>query len=199
MTCTTKIPPLARVLMTLAVPALVGGLSAGNASAQAPSPDCPSYEIEGTIEPVSDGDSAPQVAVYLHIGVEPVVGHQVFATFVDESGVEVGEAVVLTTGDDGRAVAPVPAGAVSVAFVADSPDQPECLAVSGSEPSVSLEIRSSSGESVDPQPDAGLAHTGPVTAGVVATAVLVAALGCGVWMGRGRKGVGRELAGDSGN
>lgn len=198
MTSNTVFTSVGRVAAVLALLAVTGWRQIDSVSAQTGSSECPAYEIEGSIEPMSDEGAAPQVAVYLHIGAEPVAGHRVFATFTNVDGVEVGEAMVLTTGEDGRAAAPVPEGAVSVSFVAESPDQPACLAISGSEPSVSLEIRVATGNPENPGPEGQLAHTGPVTAGVAATAVLAAALGCGVWMGRGRKVSGHELASSRG-
>ena len=198
MTNDNVLPSMFRTMALLGLLAVAGGRNIASVSAQTVSSDCPAYEIEGSIEPGSDEGTAPRVKVYLHIGAEPVVGHQVFATFTDVNGAEVGEAAVLVTGTDGRALAPVPQEAASVSFVADSPDQPACLAVGGSEPSVSLEIQASNGNLEAPNPDGQLAHTGPVTAGVVAVAVLVAALGCGVWMGRGRKVSDHELAGGRG-
>ena len=147
--------------------------------------DCPVYDIEGSIEPPTETGS--MASVYLHNGAEPITDQRVFATFTTADGDPVGEPVALTTGPDGRASTPVPSGATQVSFVAESPEDLVCSA--GSEPSVALEIRPSGAGPVEPGPpsDPVLARTGPVTAGVLASAVLVGAAGCGVWMGRGRR------------
>lgn len=188
-----RILPICPALFLLPAGFIV--LPSAAASAVVVPSTCPPYEIEGSIEPApTDLDVTAQATVYLHTGSEPLPDHQVFATFTTESGEPVGEPVVLVTNAEGRAAVAVPDGATSVSFVAEGPENPEC--VSGGEPSVALEISAGggaiSGDSIpgglsDLVPDEGLAHTGPVTAGVVATAVLVGAVGCGVWMGRGRK------------
>ncbi len=168
---------------------------ANSVLAQVPSISCPPYEIEGTITPADTGvdTGVRQASVYVHTDGEPQRDHQVFATFTTSSGEPIGEPVVMTTDSQGRAVAPVPEGSTAVSFVAEGPDNPACL---GPEPSVALEIAATSGsipenegfdDDVNPPGEPGLADTGPVTAGVVATAVLVGAVGCGLWIGRGRR------------
>ena len=152
--------------------------------------DCPAYEIEGTIEP---GESGSMASVYVHTGSEPVVGQEVFATFTDPDGQSIGEPTMLITATDGRATLPVPPEATGVSFVAESSDDQSCTVPSGAEPSVALEIGAlidapeGSESTVTGDAPGQLAHTGPVSPGVVAAAVLLGALGCGVWMGRGRR------------
>ena len=158
---------------------------------------CPAYEIEGSIEPAANVEGeVSQASVYVHTNDQPLVGQTIFATFTIDGNEPVGEPVMLTTDSEGRAFVAVPAGATSVSFVAEGPDNLNCLVPEGSEPSVALEIFPPSGivaESGEPwdrgeqPPGEELAYTGPVTAGVIAVAVLVAAMGCGVWIGRGRK------------
>ena len=163
----------------------LAGAVAAPAAAEDGVSDCPVYDIEGSIEPPTETGST--ASVYLHIGAEPIAGQRVFATFTTADGDPVGEPVALTTGPDGRASTPVPTGATQVSFVAESPEDLVCSA--GSEPSVALEIRPTGAgpdESGAPS-DPALARTGPVSAGVLAAAVLVGAVGCGVWMGRGRR------------
>lgn len=169
-------------------------LSAPAVAEVAPDP-CPAYEIEGSIEPTSNDLSAAGLAsVYLHTGSEPLADHQVFATFTTQSGEAVGEPVMMTTNSEGRSVVPVPDGATNVSFVAEGPDNPVC--VDGADANVALEIAMAGAEVPgeftpsglsETGPDGSLAYTGPVTTGVVAAAVVVGAVGCGVWMGRGRK------------
>lgn len=171
--------------------------AASIARAEAVTSSCPAYEIEGSIEPAfEDPDSTSQAAVFVHTGGEPLVSHQVFATFTSDGDEPIGEPVVMVTDADGRATVPVPVGATGVSFVAEGPDNPACVVPDGAEPSVALEISSVLGATPEnddadeisaPVQDGGLAYTGPVTTGVVAAAVLVGAVGCGVWMGRGRK------------
>lgn len=148
---------------------------------------CPVYDIEGSIEPPTENVST--ASVYLHIGTEPIDGQRVFATFTTIDGDPVGDPVALTTGSDGRASTPVPIGAAQVSFLAESPEGLVCSA--GSEPSVALEIRPTGAGPIEEEPgapsDPVLARTGPVSAGVLASAVLVGAAGCGVWVGRGRR------------
>lgn len=163
----------------------LAGAVAAPAAAEDGVSDCPVYDIEGSIEPPTETESS--ASVFLHIGAEPIAGQRVFATFTTAEGDPVGEPVALTTGPDGRASTPVPSGATQVAFVAESPEDLVCSA--GSEPSVALEIRPTGAGPVEPgtPSDPALARTGPVSAGVLASAVLVGAVGCGVWMGRGRR------------
>lgn len=165
----------------------LSGVVAVKAAAEDGVSDCPVYDIEGSIEPPTETRST--ASVYLHIGAEPIADQRVFATFTTADGDPVGDPVALTTGSDGRASTPVPSGATQVAFVADSPDDLACSA--GSEPSVALEIRPTGTGPVDGEfgasSDPTLARTGPVSAGVLASAILVGAAGCGVWVGRGRR------------
>lgn len=185
--------PICRALFLLPLGFVM--LSSGPAGAEVASTSCPPYEIEGSIEPTSsDPDIVRQATVYLHSGDEPLVDHQVFATFTTANGDPVGDPVLIVTNPEGRAAVAVPDGATDVSFVAEGPENPACS--SGDEPSVALVISagagtmpvdSAPGGSFEIDPDGGLAHTGPVTTGVVAAAVVVGAAGCGVWMGRGRK------------
>lgn len=183
-------PRIASHIATRSALVVVFGLSlagavAAPAAAEDGVSDCPVYDIEGSIEPPTETGST--ASVFLHIGAEPIAGQRVFATFTTADGDPVGEPVALTTGPDGRASTPVPSGATQVSFVAESPVDLVCSA--GSEPNVALEIRPTGAGPVEPgtPSDPALARTGPVSAGVLASAVLVGAVGCGVWMGRGRR------------
>ncbi|MFM1751075.1 MAG: hypothetical protein RL119_37 [Actinomycetota bacterium] len=183
-----------RILLGIGAVSLVTPLQvhAGESSTS-----CPPYEIEGSIETASGAEgSMSQASVFVHNGDQPLADYQVFATFSSAGNEPVGEPLMMTTDSAGRAAVAVPEGALSVSFVAEGPDNPACSVPEGTEPSVALEIFPVSGVSpedgeseavVDLPGNGELAYTGPVSTGVVAAAVLAAAAGCGVWMGRGRK------------
>lgn len=212
---------------------------------------CSTYQIEGTMDPSDDSlpdtstssvtNSAPatfaqshvrQAEVYLHFGEMPLGQHLVFATFTGRLNETLGEPVLLTTDDNGRATIEVPQEAVTVAFMSESPDAEMCSASSGSmnEPSVvavtipvqptfdgpfgdgpigdstgityddifnpipglqggvKLETADLSQTSAAGGSTGELAHTGPISPGILLLTVVVLSVGLGLGLGRGRRG-----------
>lgn len=174
------------------------------ADAQDQAPPCPAYVIEGTIGSVpSDAtDSTRTASVYVHATGDPVSNQQVIATFSDAAGAAIGEPSILVTDSAGRADVAVPDSAESVNFVAESPDGPGCIGDDGADPRVLLEIvpvgatpDNRPGAPAAPEPEDGLAKTGPVTDVIALASLLLLAFGASVGTGRGRR---RALAGSSG-
>ena len=177
---------------------------------------CVTYQIEGTIDAPEtlSLDQKREAKVYVHFGDKPLVRHQVFASFTGALGEILGEPLLLVTDELGRATVEVLQGATSVAFMTESPAPENCSASIGVErepvivaatipvqPSVdgpvgqnnSVTYDEISGPVVEPKISelsievTELAHTGPISRGVLAVSVVVAGAGIGLGLGRGRR------------
>ncbi len=177
---------------------------------------CVTYQIEGTIDAPEtlSLDQKREAEVYVHFGDKPLVRHQVFASFTGALGEFLGEPVLLVTDELGQATVEVLQGATSVAFMTESPGPENCSESAGGseEPVVvtanvvvsptidgpvgqnnSVTYDEISGPVVEPKISelsfevTELAHTGPISRGVLAVSVVVAGAGIGFGLGRGRR------------
>ena len=177
---------------------------------------CVSYQIEGTLDPVDamTSGAAQMASVYVHFGEVPLKRHQVFASFIGSDDELIGEPALLVTNDLGRGTVEVPQGTVNVAFMTESPGSSDCSETTrgSDEPVVvttnvvvsptidepvgqnnSVTYDEISGAVEGPKiPElaveaAELAHTGPISRGVLAISVVVAGAGIGLGLGRGRR------------
>ncbi len=177
---------------------------------------CVTYQIEGTIDAPEtlSLDQKREAKVYVHFGDKPLARHQVFASFTGALGEILGEPVLLVTDELGQATVEVLQGATSVAFMTESPGPENCAAnaevapepviVAATipvQPSVdgpvgqnnSVTYDEISGPVVEPKISelsfevTELAHTGPISRGVLAVSVVVAGAGIGLGLGRGRR------------
>jgi hypothetical protein len=181
---------------------------------------CVSYEIEGTLDP-NDAltlGATQTASVYVHFGDTPLKRHQVFASFIGSDDELIGEPALLVTNDLGRGTVEVPQGTVNVAFMTESPGSSDCSETTrgSDEPVVvtanvvvsptidgpvgqnnSVTYDEISGPVVGPKiPElsveaAELAHTGPISRGVLAISVVIVGAGIGLGLGRGRRFVRR--------
>ncbi len=207
-------------LVMTTIASIFGLLTVAQISAERPvlaePQPCVTYKIEGTIAaPETLSLDQKRVAeVYVHFGDKPLVRHQVFASFTGALGEILGEPLLLVTDELGRATVEVLQGAVSVAFMTESPDATNCSesAVGSEEPVVvtadvvvsptidgpvgqnnSVTYDEISGPVVEPKISelsfevSELAHTGPISRGVLAVSVVVAGAGIGLGLGRGRR------------
>jgi len=194
---------------------LLGNFGSAQPVLAEPKP-CVSYQIEGTLDP-NDALTlrATQTAsVYVHFGDTPLKRHQVFASFIGSDDELIGEPALLVTNDLGRGTVEVPQGTVNVAFMTESPGSTYCSETTrgSDEPVVvtanvvvsptidepvgqnnSVTYDEISGAVEGPKiPElaveaAELAHTGPISRGVLAISVVVAGAGIGLGLGRGRR------------
>ncbi|MEI7506640.1 MAG: hypothetical protein WCK23_07460 [Actinomycetes bacterium] len=189
---------------------------------------CVTYQIEGTIDTPEtlSLDQMREAEVYVHFGDKPLVRHQVFASFTGALGEILGEPVLLMTDELGRATVEVLQGAVTVAFMTESPGSENCAAnaevayepviVAATilvQPSVDGPVGLDQGVTYDdifeltpntnelgdlglinPFPTSksevsatALAHTGPVSGGVLMLSVVIFGVGIGLAMGRGHQ------------
>ena len=198
---------------------LLGNFGSAQPVLAEPKP-CVSYQIEGTLDPIDALTlGATQTAsVSVHFGDTPLKRHQVFASFIGTDDELIGEPALLVTNDLGRGTVEVPQGTVNVAFMTESPGSSDCSGSTGGsdEPVVvttnvvvsptidepvgqnnSVTYDEISGAVEGPKiPElaveaAELAHTGPISRGVLAVSVVVAGAGIGLGLGRGRRFVRR--------
>ena len=198
---------------------LLGNFGSAQPVLAEPKP-CVSYQIEGTLDP-NDAltlGATQTASVYVHFGDTPLKRHQVFASFIGSDDELIGEPALLVTNDLGRGTVEVPQGTVNVAFMTESPGSSDCSGSTGGsdEPVVvttnvvvsptidepvgqnnSVTYDEISGAVEGPKiPElaveaAELAHTGPISRGVLAISVVVAGAGIGLGLGRGRRFVRR--------
>jgi len=162
--------------------------------------------------------TAQTASVYVHFGDTPLKRHQVFASFIGTDDELIGEPALLVTNDLGRGTVEVPQGTVNVAFMTESPGSSDCSETTrgSDEPVVvtanvvvsptidgpvgqnnSVTYDEISGPVVGPKiPElsveaAELAHTGPISRGVLAISVVIVGAGIGLGLGRGRRFVRR--------
>jgi len=194
---------------------LLGNFGSAQPVLAEPKP-CVSYQIEGTLDPIDALTlGATQTAsVSVHFGDTPLKRHQVFASFIGSDDELIGEPALLVTNDLGRGTVEVPQGTVNVAFMTESPGSTQCSGSNNGsdEPVVvttnvvvsptidepvgqnnSVTYDEISGAVEGPKiPElaveaAELAHTGPISRGVLAISVVVAGAGIGLGLGRGRR------------
>jgi hypothetical protein len=198
---------------------LLGNFGSAQPVLAEPKP-CVSYQIEGTLDP-NDAltlGAAQTASVYVHFGDTPLKRHQVFASFIGTDDELIGEPALLVTNDLGRGTVEVPQGTVNVAFMTESPGSSDCSETTrgSDEPVVvtanvvvsptidgpvgqnnSVTYDEISGPVVGPKiPElsveaAELAHTGPISRGVLAISVVIVGAGIGLGLGRGRRFVRR--------
>lgn len=194
---------------------LLGNFGSAQPVLAEPKP-CVSYQIEGTLDP-NDAltlGATQTASVSVHFGDTPLKRHQVFASFIGSDDELIGEPALLVTNDLGRGTVEVPQGTVNVAFMTESPGSSDCSGSTGGsdEPVVvttnvvvsptidepvgqnnSVTYDEISGAVEGPKiPElaveaAELAHTGPISRGVLAISVVVAGAGIGLGLGRGRR------------
>ena len=198
---------------------LLGNFGSAQPVLAEPKP-CVSYQIEGTLDPIDalTPSTAQTASVYVHFGDTPLKRHQVFASFIGSGDELIGEPALLVTNELGRGTVEVPQGTVNVAFMTESPGSTQCSGSnSGSdEPAVvtanvlvspsidgpvgqnnSVTYDDLAGLVVGPKiPElsveaAELAHTGPISRGVLAISVVIVGAGIGLGLGRGRRFVRR--------
>jgi hypothetical protein len=179
---------------------------------------CVSYQIEGTLDPVDamTSGAAQMASVYVHFGEVPLKRHQVFASFIGSGDELIGEPALLVTNELGRGTVEVPQGTVNVAFMTESPGSTQCSGSnSGSDepavvtanvlvsPSIDGPVGQNNAVTYDdlaglvvepkipalPGESAQLAHTGPISRGVLAISVVIAGAGIGLGLGRGRRSI----------
>jgi len=194
---------------------LLGNFGSAQPVLAEPKP-CVSYQIEGTLDPIDALTlGATQTAsVSVHFGDTPLKRHQVFASFIGSDDELIGEPALLVTNDLGRGTVEVPQGTVNVAFMTESPGSSDCSETTrgSDEPVVvtanvvvsptidepvgqnnSVTYDEISGAVVGPKiPElsveaAELAHTGPISRGVLAISVVIVGAGIGLGLGRGRR------------
>jgi len=198
---------------------LLGNFGSAQPVLAEPKP-CVSYQIEGTLDP-NDAltlGATQTASVYVHFGDTPLKRHQVFASFIGSDDELIGEPALLVTNDLGRGTVEVPQGTVNVAFMTESPGSSDCSETTrgSDEPVVvtakvvvsptidgpvgqnnSVTYDEISGPVVGPKiPElsveaAELAHTGPISRGVLAISVVIVGAGIGLGLGRGRRFVRR--------
>jgi hypothetical protein len=198
---------------------LLGNFGSAQPVLAEPKP-CVSYQIEGTLDP-NDAltlGATQTASVYVHFGDTPLKRHQVFASFIGTDDELIGEPALLVTNDLGRGTVEVPQGTVNVAFMTESPGSSDCSETTrgSDEPVVvtatvvvsptidgpvgqnnSVTYDEISGPVVGPKiPElsveaAELAHTGPISRGVLAISVVIVGAGIGLGLGRGRRFVRR--------
>ena len=194
---------------------LLGNFGSAQPVLAEPKP-CVSYQIEGTLDP-NDAltlGATQTASVYVHFGDTPLKRHQVFASFIGSDDELIGEPALLVTNDLGRGTVEVPQGTVNVAFMTESPGSSDCSETTrgSDEPVVvttnvvvsptidgpvgqnnSVTYDEISGPVVGPKiPElsveaAELAHTGPISRGVLAISVVIVGAGIGLGLGRGRR------------
>jgi len=198
---------------------LLGNFGSAQPVLAEPKP-CVSYQIEGTLDPIDALTlGATQTAsVSVHFGDTPLKRHQVFASFIGSDDELIGEPALLVTNDLGRGTVEVPQGTVNVAFMTESPGSTYCSgSTRGSDEPVvvtanvvvsptidepvgqnnSVTYDEISGAVEGPKiPElaveaAELAHTGPISRGVLAISVVIVGAGIGLGLGRGRRFVRR--------
>ncbi|MEY3796907.1 MAG: hypothetical protein RLZZ170_921 [Actinomycetota bacterium] len=194
---------------------LLGNFGSAQPVLAEPKP-CVSYQIEGTLDPIDASTlrTAQTASVYVHFGDTPLKRHQVFASFIGTDDELIGEPALLVTNDLGRGTVEVPQGTVNVAFMTESPGSSDCSETTrgSDEPVVvtanvvvsptidgpvgqnnSVTYDEISGPVVGPKiPElsveaAELAHTGPISRGVLAISVVIVGAGIGLGLGRGRR------------
>jgi hypothetical protein len=194
---------------------LLGNFGSAQPVLAEPKP-CVSYQIEGTLDPIDalTPRTVQTASVSVHFGDTPLKRHQVFASFIGSDDELIGEPALLVTNDLGRGTVEVPQGTVNVAFMTESPGSSDCSGSTGGsdEPVVvttnvvvsptidepvgqnnSVTYDEISGAVEGPKiPElaveaAELAHTGPISRGVLAISVVVAGAGIGLGLGRGRR------------
>ena len=194
---------------------LLGNFGSAQPVLAEPKP-CVSYQIEGTLDPIDALTlGATQTAsVSVHFGDTPLKRHQVFASFIGSGDELIGEPALLVTNELGRGTVEVPQGTVNVAFMTESPGSSDCSETTrgSDEPVVvtanvvvsptidgpvgqnnSVTYDEISGPVVGPKiPElsveaAELAHTGPISRGVLAISVVIVGAGIGLGLGRGRR------------
>jgi hypothetical protein len=198
---------------------LLGNFGSAQPVLAEPKP-CVSYQIEGTLDP-NDAltlGATQTASAYVHFGDTPLKRHQVFASFIGTDDELIGEPALLVTNDLGRGTVEVPQGTVNVAFMTESPGSSDCSETTrgSDEPVVvtanvvvsptidgpvgqnnSVTYDEISGPVVGPKiPElsveaAELAHTGPISRGVLAISVVIVGAGIGLGLGRGRRFVRR--------
>ena len=194
---------------------LLGNFGSAQPVLAEPKP-CVSYQIEGTLDP-NDAltlGATQTASVYVHFGDTPLKRHQVFASFIGSDDELIGGPALLVTNDLGRGTVEVPQGTVNVAFMTESPGSSDCSETTrgSDEPVVvtanvvvsptidgpvgqnnSVTYDEISGPVVGPKiPElsveaAELAHTGPISRGVLAISVVIVGAGIGLGLGRGRR------------
>jgi hypothetical protein len=198
---------------------LLGNFGSAQPVLAEPKP-CVSYQIEGTLDPIDalTLGAAQTASVYVHFGEMPLKRHEVFASFIGSDDELIGEPALLVTNDLGRGTVEVPQGTVNVAFMTESPGSSDCSETTrgSDEPVVvtanvvvsptidgpvgqnnSVTYDEISGPVVGPKiPElsveaAELAHTGPISRGVLAISVVIVGAGIGLGLGRGRRFVRR--------
>jgi len=194
---------------------LLGNFGSAQPVLAEPKP-CVSYQIEGTLDPIDalTPRTVQTASVSVHFGDTPLKRHQVFASFIGSDDELIGEPALLVTNDLGRGTVEVPQGTVNVAFMTESPGPSDCSgSTRGSDEPVvvttnvvvsptidepvgqnnSVTYDEISGAVEGPKiPElaveaAELAHTGPISRGVLAISVVVAGAGIGLGLGRGRR------------
>ena len=198
---------------------LLGNFGSAQPVLAEPKP-CVSYQIEGTLDP-NDAltlGATQTASVSVHFGDTPLKRHQVFASFIGSDDELIGEPALLVTNDLGRGTVEVPQGTVNVAFMTESPGSSDCSETTrgSDEPVVvtanvvvsptidgavgqnnAVTYDEISGPVVGPKiPElsveaAELAHTGPISRGVLAISVVIVGAGIGLGLGRGRRFVRR--------
>jgi len=163
---------------------------------------CTTYSIVGTV------NEAGEATAYLHVGDEPLVGHEVFVIFAGGE-IDVPPTTLVTEGD-GRVVLDMPDDAESVVFSAESPISSECSGSGSADPVVVVDQVSRPTNDVVFPPSAGpadvaiapgiepvnevarsggatgdLAKTGPFSPLLAVIALLLSALG---WFARRLRG-----------
>ena len=194
---------------------LLGNFGSAQPVLAEPKP-CVSYQIEGTLDPIDalTPRTVQTASVSVHFGDTPLKRHQVFASFIGSDDELIGEPALLVTNDLGRGTVEVPQGTVNVAFMTESPGSSDCSETTrgSDEPVVvttnvvvsptidgpvgqnnSVTYDEISGAVEGPKiPElaveaAELAHTGPISRGVLAISVVIVGAGIGLGLGRGRR------------
>jgi hypothetical protein len=165
------------IAISTIVPVLppLGGPETTTSSSVAPAA-CAAYAIDGALEPPSNGEWEFTATAYLHDGSEALPNHRVYAVPTMTAGSPPVDPIELVTDAEGRASITLPVGAEGVRFMSESPDSQNCQ---GPREVVAVEV------------EAPLGRIGelPVTGvpGWLVTAALVpAAAGLGIMVGRGR-------------